>query len=157
MIVVVLEISLHSRSALRMPSPYKPYVEIYCHNSSVLFLLPLSYNICIIVVCTLIGFITRKLPDNFNESWFIFISAATTLFAWAVFVPAYFTTFYAYLQSVILGFCLLLNSFITLGCLFGPVLYAVAFVPNDRIKFSATVATANAVVGTSNTHTSNTH
>ena len=136
-----LEVLSPSVSALRMPSPFEAYVEIYCLNSLVAFLAPLSYNICIILTCTLIGFFTRKLPDNFNESWFIFISAATTLFAWAVFVPAYFTMYYAYLQSVILGFCLVLNCFITLGCLFSPILYAVIFIPNENIKFSASMLT----------------
>jgi len=53
----------------------------------------------LMLVCAVIGFVTRKLPENFNESWFIFISVATTLFAWAVFIPAYFTSYYAYMQS----------------------------------------------------------
>ena len=51
------------------------------------------------LVCVVIGFVTRKLPENYNESSFIFISVATTLFAWAVFIPAYFTSYYAYMQS----------------------------------------------------------
>lgn len=137
----MIELVAPSTSSLRMPSPFEAYVELYCFNSLAAFLAPLAYNILIIVVCTLIGFFTRKLPDNFNESWFIFISATTTLFAWTVFVPAYFTMYYAYLQSAILGFCLVLNCFITLGCLFSPILYAVIFVPNERIKFSASMLT----------------
>jgi len=137
-ITLLVEIIQPSQSALLMPSAYDPYVEIYCANSPVTFLIPLSFNIVILVICTLVGFITRKLPENFNESWFIFLSAATTLFSWAVFVPAYFTTVNAYLQSAILGCCLILNRMITLGCLFGPILYAFAFVPNDPIKLVVT-------------------
>jgi hypothetical protein len=90
------------------------------------------------LICSVIGFLTRKLPENFNESWFIFVSVSTTLFAWIVFIPAYFTSYYAYMQSAILSFCLVLNCFVTLGCQFVPIIYAVIFIPTNKIKFSKT-------------------
>jgi len=125
-----------SLASLSMPSSYDKYVEAFCYKSTVWFLIPLAYNIILMLVCALIGFITRKLPENFNESWFIFISVTTTLFAWVVFIPSYFTSHFAYMQSAILGFCLVLNCCVTLGCQFVPIMYAVAFVTPERIKFS---------------------
>ena len=119
-----------------MPSEFVKYVELYCYKSTLWFLIPLIYNILLMLVCAAIGFLTRKLPQNFNESWFIFVSVSTTLFAWIVFIPAYFTSYYAYLQSAILGFCLVLNSLVTLAGHFGPIIYAVNFVPEEKIKFS---------------------
>ncbi len=116
-----------SSVVLNMPTPYEKYVEIYCQKSVPLFLMPLSYNISLMAVCTVLGFITRKLPENFNESAYIFVSVSTTLFAWIVFIPAYFTQTSFYLQPAILGFCLVLNAFVTLGCLFLRVVYAVFF------------------------------
>jgi hypothetical protein len=89
------------------------------------------------LICAVIGFITRKLPENFNESWFIFVSVSTTLFAWIVFIPTYFTSYYAYMQSAILGFCLVLISLITLCCQFLPIIYATMFLPTEKIKVSA--------------------
>jgi hypothetical protein len=125
-----------SMPSLKMPSSFDKYAELYCHKSTVWFLIPLAYNIILMLVCAVIGFITRKLPQNFSESWFIFVSVSTTLFAWAVFIPAYFTSYYSYMQSAILGFCLVLNIVVTLCCQFLPIIYAAIFVPTDRIKFS---------------------
>jgi 7 transmembrane sweet-taste receptor of 3 GCPR len=122
---------------LKMPSSFDRYIELYCHKSTAWFLIPLVYNIVLMLVCAVIGFITRKLPENFNESWFIFVSVSTTLFAWVVFIPAYFSSYYAYMQPVILGFCLILICFVTLGCQFVPIIYAVIFLPADRIKVLA--------------------
>lgn len=130
--------------SLKMPSSFDKYVELFCYKSTVWFLIPLMYNILLLLVCAVIGFITRKLPENFNESWFIFVSVSTTLFAWVVFIPTYFTSYYAYMQSAILGFCLILIIFVTLGCQFLPIIYAVAFLPAEAIKFSTvTKATAS--------------
>ena len=124
-----------------MPTPFVEYVELYCDKPVVWFVVPLAYNIVLMTVCAVLGFLTRRLPENFNESAFIFVSVATTLFAWVVFIPAYFSASYAYLQSAILAFCLLLNTFVTIGCQFLRVVYAVFFVPPESIRFS-TVATA---------------
>ena len=44
--------------------------------------------------------------------------------------------------SAILGFCLVLNSFVTLGCQFSPIIYAVVRVPPEKIKFSTVNKTA---------------
>ena len=132
-----------SSAALKMSNRFDNYVELYCHTSTASFLIPLVYNILLMLVCAVIGFLTRKLPENFNESWFIFVSVSTTLFAWVVFIPAYFTSYYAYLQSAILGFCLVLNCLVTLAGQFGPIIFATIFVPAEAIKFS-TVAAAGA-------------
>jgi|SRR5688572_18422798 len=146
-LVTLTELLDRSSVALNMPTPYEKYVEIYCHKSSMLFLVPLSYNIALMAVCTLLGFITRKLPENFNESAYIFVSVSTTLFAWTVFIPTYFTQTNFYLQPAILGFCLILNAFVTLACLFLRVIYAVFFMASKtdvtRAKQPAAVAQEN--------------
>ncbi len=59
-----------------------------------------TFTLSFILICLLFyifpsGFLTRKLPANFNESWFIFVSVATTVFIWCVFLPTYFTTYHA--------------------------------------------------------------
>ena len=116
-----------------MPTTFKKYVELYCYKSMVWFIIPLAYNAIIMLLCAWVGFMTRSLPSNFNESWFIFISVATTLFSWVVFIPAYFTVSYLYLQTAILGFALVLSIFVTLSFQYLPVLYALAFVAVENI------------------------
>src|SRR6218665_1752681 len=141
-LVLASEICSAPTSSLRMPSIYTKYVELYCYKSTIWFVIPLSYNIFIMILCAWIGFFTRKLPDNFNESWFIFILVATTLFSWVVFIPAYFTVATAYLQAAILGFALILISLVTLLCQYLPVFYALAFVPPENVITAQTVCTA---------------
>ena len=67
------------------------------------------------------------------------MSVATTLFVWILFVPAYFTAYYAYLRSAIIGFCLLSNVGVTLVFQFIRIVYAVFFVPTTNIRFNATL------------------
>ena len=141
MLMYVSEAMSPSLAGLSMPSSFDKYVEAFCFKSTVWFLIPLAYNIVLMLVCAVIGFITRKLPENFNESWFIFISVTTTLFAWVVFIPSYFTSHFAYMQSAILGFCLVLNCCVTLGCQFVPIMYAAFFVTPEKIKFATTTHT----------------
>ena len=118
---------------LRMKVPTEKHVELFCSLPLEGFLAPLSYNLLLILLCAIYGFLTRKLPENFNESWHIFVSVCTTMFLWVVFLPTYFTTFYAYHQAALLAFCLLLNASITLLCLYVPKIYAIFYVSEDKI------------------------
>ena len=124
-------------SSYYMPVRTEKYVELLCEQSLVGFILPMIYNILIIGVCAALGYLTRELPENFNESWFIFISVATTLFMWLVFVPSYYNAFYAYLQDALLALCLLLNAYVTIFCLFWSKIYAVLFVKTVQVRVTA--------------------
>lgn len=128
----------------------EPFVELRCQQALSAFLLPVCFNVALILLCAILGYLTRKLPENFNESWYIFVSVSTTLFAWSVFLPTYFTVYYAYQQAALLSFCLLLNAFITVGCLFLPKAYAVLFVSELKIQFSTT-STKTSRIGSSAT------
>ncbi len=119
-----------------MKVPVEKHVELYCDLPLIGFLTPLAYNVALILLCSVYAFLTRKLPENFNESWYIFISVATTSFLWIAFLPSYFITFYAYHQAALLAFCLFLNASIPLLCLYFPKIYAIYFVDEKNITFS---------------------
>lgn len=125
-----------SDTLLRMPVYTEPYVELTCAYTTIPFLMPLTYNILLIFVCGFLGYGCRKLPENFNESGFIFVSASTTIFTWVVFLPTYFTAASFKNQAILLNLCLLLNAFITVGCLFAPKVYALYCVDEDSLKFT---------------------
>ena len=120
-----------------MPIETQPYLELYCKLELRSLLIPLVYNLVIILLCAAHGFLTRSLPENFNESKYIFVSVMTTTFIWIVFIPTYFTTFYAYYKSILLATCLILNATITLLLLFIPKIYAVYFVNESKIQYES--------------------
>ena len=120
-----------------MPIETQPYLELYCKLELRGLLIPLVYNLVIILLCAVHGFLTRSLPEHFNESKYIFVSVMTTTFLWIVFIPTYFTTFYVHQKSILLATCLIHNATITLLLLFAPKIYAVYFVNESKIKYES--------------------
>ena len=120
---------------LRMPVPTLRYVELLCELPMEGFLAPLAYNLVLILISTYYAFKTRKLPDNFNESRYIFLCVCTTLFLWAAFLPTYFAAFYAYHRAILLSVALIMNSVVMLLCLFVPKIYAVVYVDESAITY----------------------
>ncbi len=116
------------------------YVELFCELPLEGFLVPLAFNLILLICCACYGFLTRKLPENFNESWYIFVSVSTTTFLWMVFLPTYFTTVYAYHQVALLGFCLVINATVTLLCLYVPKFYAIYYVDEGNLEIASTIA-----------------
>nr|KAG5713090.1 hypothetical protein BaRGS_021884 [Batillaria attramentaria] len=86
---------------------------------------------------------TRRLPDNYNESRYIAFCVDTTLLVWLTFVPAYFLATLAAHKVLVLALALLLNSSVHLSCLFIPRLYALyravrgVATPGDKPQFGS--------------------
>ncbi len=119
---------------LYMPVLTEKYVKLLCDLPLLNLIIPLSVNLLLLLLCAVFGFLTRKLPDNFNESWYIFISVSTTLFVWVAFLPTYLMAFYAYHKAVLLALALILNASFTGLCLCVPKVYALYFVDDKDIK-----------------------
>ena len=134
-VIITLCTALFARPIARprMPVVTEKYVELSCYQPLEGFLPPLAFNLLLVILCAIYGFLTRKLPENFNESWYIFVSVSTTTFLLMVFLPAYFTAFYALHQVVLLASCLLIVPSVTLLCLYLPKIYAIYFVDETRL------------------------
>ena len=132
MLILTTVIAAPPVARLRMPVATSPDVELACEMEITYFMLCVGYNIGLVILCAAHAFLTRHLPDNFNESWYLFVSVSTTSFLWLVFLPSYFTTFHSYYKTAILAFCLFVNGACTLVCLFLPKVYAIYFVGADH-------------------------
>lgn len=146
MFCIIVGLTNRPRDTLRMQIPTVKFVERVCLIPLVSFIIPLAYNLVLILASAVFGFLTRKLPENFNESWYIFVSVATTTFLWTVFLPTYFTTFYASHQTAVLASCLILNAVVSLFCLYLPKLYAVYFLDENQYVVNNTMTKASARV-----------
>ncbi|XP_074646592.1 metabotropic glutamate receptor-like [Tubulanus polymorphus] len=120
---------------LNMPVSTEKFVELLCDMPIDSLVAPMAFNILLTIVCLVYGFKTRKLPDNFNESWYIFLSVCSTLFLWLVFVPSYFTAFHAFHKTVVLAAALFLSSTAMVLCLYSPKIYALFYVNEEDLTF----------------------
>lgn len=123
MIVSVSTVMEPPSAELRQPVLTERYVERLCRLPLGGVVAALCYNVLLVLVCTVLAFKTRRLPDNYNESRYIAFCVDTTLLVWLTFVPAYFTAALAAHKVVVLALALLLNSSVHLACLFLPRLY----------------------------------
>ena len=133
-----------------MPITTDKYVESMCNLSLEGLVPPLAFNVMLVGVCLLWAFKARSLPDNFNESHYIFLSVCSTLFVWVAFLPTYFSAFYAMQKTLLLVVALLLNSFIILLCLYCPKVYAIFYVEEENMHLKVVSTTVASVSGGKN-------
>ena len=68
-LLLVIITTIPPSAKLRQQVPVEKHVELFCEFPLVGLLAPLSYNLLLILLCAVNGFLTRRLPENFNESW----------------------------------------------------------------------------------------
>jgi hypothetical protein len=64
--------------------PYDRLVIMKCHMNKQSFLFSLTYNVLLVLICTMYAIRTRKVPENFNETKFIGFTCYTTCIIWFV-------------------------------------------------------------------------
>ena len=75
-ITVAIGIFFKSEPEYRMPVVTERFVELNCSLPLGALLPGLIFNLMLLSMCAVYGYLTRKLPENFNESWYIFVSVA---------------------------------------------------------------------------------
>ncbi|XP_072035585.1 metabotropic glutamate receptor 2-like [Amphiura filiformis] len=129
---------------IQSPQENTRNLQLTCNLSDAETIGIMVWNIVIVSICCIFAFLTRKLPENYNETRFIAFCAFCTFIVFMTFSPIYFTAREAYYQASYSSLGLIVNASVTLVCLYIVKLYAIYFVDLDEMNiFTQTRMRAN--------------